>query len=154
MAKSSIASASCGRSSATDTPELVQLCHPGEAIATRLVQKPALIGTVEHQQITTAEQLMRSRFEAFRAGDAAWISRTWHSSTRPSTLDLGDIPEWRGLQIVDVSKGGAADLDGVVEFRATFRQAGSGVGVHHERSRFIREDGLWWYLDGDVLTGD
>jgi len=97
----------------------------------------------------TAEDLMRSRFAAFRDGDAGWILHTWHPSTRPASLDLAENPAWRGLQIVDVVRGREGDSDGVVEFRATFRTA-EGVGVLHERSRFVREDGRWLYVDGEV----
>ncbi|WP_322409347.1 YchJ family protein [Microbacterium invictum] len=97
----------------------------------------------------TAEELMRSRFRAFRDGDVAWLLRTWHPSTRPKTLDLKDDPVWRGLQIVDTVGGGSGDAEGVVEFRATYR-TGGGVGILHERSRFVREDGRWFYVDGDV----
>ncbi|TQK19303.1 SEC-C motif-containing protein [Microbacterium sp. SLBN-154] len=97
----------------------------------------------------TAEQLMRSRFRAFRDGDAAWLLRTWHPSTRPATLDLDDSPVWRGLQIVDTVGGRIDDTDGIVEFRATYRIDG-GVGILHERSRFVRENGRWYYVDGDI----
>lgn len=100
----------------------------------------------------TAEELMRSRFEAFRRGDAAWLLRTWHPSTRPAELDLADNPRWRGLQIVDTEGGGAGEATGVVEFRATFLADGGGVGILHERSRFVREDGRWFYVGGDVVA--
>jgi len=96
----------------------------------------------------TAEELMRSRFEAFRRGDTAWLLRTWHPSTRPSALDLTDNPRWRGLQIVDVAEGAEGDDTGTVEFRATYLAPGGGVEVLHERSRFVREDGRWFYVDG------
>lgn len=99
----------------------------------------------------TAVELMRSRFEAFRGGDADWLLRTWHPTTRPMALDLSDNPRWRGLQIVDTVAGGDTDDTGVVEFRATYLD-GDGVGVLHERSRFMREGGRWFYLDGDVRT--
>jgi Uncharacterized protein conserved in bacteria len=35
-----------------------------------------------------------------------------------------------------------------VEFVARFRIAGRAVRLH-ERSRFVREDGRWFYVDGD-----
>lgn len=92
---------------------------------------------------------MRSRFDAFRRGDAAWLLRTWHPSTRPRELDLRENPKWRGLQIVDTAGGGASD-DGIVEFRATYLTGEGGLGILHERSRFVRESGRWFYLDGDV----
>ncbi|MGO1173555.1 MAG: YchJ family protein [Actinomycetaceae bacterium] len=97
----------------------------------------------------TAEALMRSRFAAFRDGDAAWLLASWHPSTRPADLDLTDNPDWRGLQVVDTVAGGPGDTEGVVEFRATYRMAAGGVGVQHERSRFRSEAGRWYYLDGE-----
>ena len=98
----------------------------------------------------TAEALMRSRFDAFRRGDAAWLLRTWHPSTRPRDLALSDNPRWRGLQIIDTVAGGTHDDSGVVEFRATYLDEAGGVGVIEERSRFVREDGRWFYVDGEV----
>ena len=95
----------------------------------------------------TAEALMRSRFEAFRAADAAWLLASWHPSTRPAHLDLSDNPRWRGLQIVDVEAGTEHDTTGTVEFRATHVVAPGDVRVLHERSRFVREDGRWYYVD-------
>ncbi len=89
---------------------------------------------------------MRSRFEAFRDGNVDWLLRSWHSSTRPASLDLHDNPTWRRLQIVDTVAGGPEDDTGIVEFRATYLATGGGVGVQHERSRFVREDGRWYYL--------
>ncbi len=97
----------------------------------------------------TAEALMRSRFAAFKAGDAEWVRATWHESTRPTDLDLTDNPTWRGLQIIDVVGGGPEDDTGIVEFRATYLDSGA-VGVLHERSRFIKDGGRWFYIDGQV----
>jgi SEC-C motif-containing protein len=98
---------------------------------------------------STAVALMRSRFSAFALALAPYLLRTWSRRTRPAAIDMGGGPEWRRLQIVDTLAGGQADDTGVVEFRASYRSA-EGAGVLHERSRFVREDGLWVYLDGDV----
>ncbi|MET0467934.1 MAG: YchJ family metal-binding protein [Aeromicrobium sp.] len=100
-------------------------------------------------QPLTAEALMRSRFDAFKHGDADWLLATWHPSTRPAELDLSDNPRWRGLQVLDTEAGGPQDDRGVVEFRATFIADGE-LGILHERSRFVREDGRWLYVDGEV----
>jgi SEC-C motif domain protein len=94
----------------------------------------------------TAEALMRSRFEAFRDGDADWLLASWHHSTRPASLDLAQNPSWRGLQIVDTVAGTATDDTGMVEFRATYFRERE-LLVLHERSRFVREAGRWYYLD-------
>jgi len=92
---------------------------------------------------------MRSRFSAFARGDAAYLLRSWHPSTRPARLDLDADVVWRRLQIVDTVAGGADDAEGVVEFRASYRDAG-GAGLLHERSRFSRFEGRWVYRDGEV----
>ncbi|TXK17035.1 YchJ family protein [Homoserinibacter sp. GY 40078] len=97
----------------------------------------------------TAEALMRSRFTAFARGDAAYLLRSWHPSTRPGSLDVDPEVQWRRLQIVDTVRGGEHDEDGVVEFRASFRGP-EGAGLLHERSRFVRVGGRWVYVDGEV----
>ncbi|MGZ9825385.1 YchJ family protein [Tsukamurella ocularis] len=101
-----------------------------------------------HHTLETAEALMRSRFAAFRDGDADWLLATWHPSTRPAELDLDEGVRWRGLQIVDTVDGTGTDRAGIVEFRATYVADGE-FGVLHERSRFVREDGRWFYVDGE-----
>ncbi|MBT2476414.1 hypothetical protein J7E68_17990, partial [Microbacterium sp. ISL-103] len=45
--------------------------------------------------------------------------------------------------------GGPFDREGVVEFEAFGRQ-GDERGSLRERSRFVREDRRWLYLDGHV----
>ena len=101
-----------------------------------------------HHTPETAEALMRSRFAAFRDGDVDWLLASWHPSTRPADLELDRDVRWRGLQIVDTVDGAEGDETGVVEFRATYVADGA-HGVLHERSRFVREDGRWFYVDGD-----
>ncbi|QRY86801.1 preprotein translocase [Tsukamurella tyrosinosolvens] len=91
---------------------------------------------------------MRSRFAAFRDGDVDWLLASWHPSTRPADLELDGDVRWRGLQIVDTVDGAEGDETGVVEFRATYVADGA-HGVLHERSRFVREGGRWFYVDGD-----
>jgi SEC-C motif-containing protein len=90
---------------------------------------------------------MRSRFTAFALGLGDYLLASWHPSTRPATLELDPDVVWRRLQIVDTVAGGPDDAEGVVEFRASYRDAG-GSGLLHERSRFARHEGRWVYLDG------
>jgi SEC-C motif-containing protein len=104
----------------------------------------------EAARISTAEALMRSRFDAFARRDVDYLLASWHPSTRPASLELDDDIEWRRLQIVDSVAGGEHDAEGVVEFRASYRGP-QGAGLLHERSRFVRHDGLWVYLDGDLF---
>ena len=97
----------------------------------------------------TAERLMRSRYTAFAIGDTAHLRRSWHPSTRPARLEPDDEVRWLRLDILAKSAGGPFDAEGVVEFEAIHRTS-AGRGVLHERSRFVREAGFWYYLDGDV----
>jgi SEC-C motif-containing protein len=95
----------------------------------------------------TAERLMRSRFTAFARGDAAHLLRTWHPSTRPVDLDVDDGIRWTRLDVLETTRGGPFDRDGVVLFEAFFREGGV-AGSLRERSRFVREGRAWLYVDG------
>ncbi|MEO7014922.1 MAG: YchJ family metal-binding protein [Leifsonia sp.] len=93
----------------------------------------------------TAERLMRSRFSAFALGDAAYLLRSWHPSTRPVTLDLDDGMRWYRLDILRTERGGPFDRDGIVAFRAYYK--GVAVGTLEEESRFVRAGKTWFYVD-------
>jgi SEC-C motif-containing protein len=95
----------------------------------------------------TAEQLMRSRFSAFAVGDPEYLLATWHADTRPATLELDPDRRWYRLDVLATREGGPFDRAGVVEFEAFHRGPG-GAGTQREVSRFVREDGRWFYLDG------
>lgn len=92
---------------------------------------------------------MRSRYTAFVVADVPYLLDTWHASTRPSALALDDGLRWRGLVVLDRVGGGPFDRDGVVEFEAFWEQ-GAQRGAMRERSRFVREERRWRYLDGQV----
>jgi SEC-C motif-containing protein len=92
---------------------------------------------------------MRSRFTAFVVGDARYLAASWHPRTRPDDLSLDPALRWTGLEIVQTEAGGKDDPRGIVEFRAGWRHGGD-RGELHERSRFVRRSGLWFYVDGEV----
>jgi SEC-C motif domain protein len=93
-----------------------------------------------------AEHLMRSRYSAFVNERADYLLATWHSSTRPASLDFEVDAKWLGLDVRGYDVTGADTAE--VEFVARYRVAGRAVRMH-ERSRFMRENGRWFYLDGD-----
>jgi SEC-C motif-containing protein len=94
-----------------------------------------------------AEALMRSRYTAFVRGDEAHLLATWHTSTRPTALDLDAAVKWLGLEVRRHTPIDATHAE--VEFVARSRIQGRGHRLH-ERSRFVLEDGQWFYVDGDV----
>lgn len=97
----------------------------------------------------TAEALMRSRYTAYAEGNEAYILATWDPQTRPASLELDPERRWLGLNVRDTEAGGREDTTGVVEFVARARLRGQGMRLH-ERSRFRRIDGDWYYIDGDM----
>ncbi|MCF3962297.1 YchJ family protein [Streptomyces fuscigenes] len=103
----------------------------------------------------TAELLMRSRYSAFAVRDTSYLLRTWAAATRPARLDLDPAARWTGLEILETTGGTAFHTSGTVTFRARCVRGpgagrGGGVEVQHECSRFVREQGRWVYVDGDV----
>lgn len=102
----------------------------------------------------TAEQLMRSRYTAFARDDESYLLATWHSSTRPPRLELASRSpaNWLGLKIVKTEAGHAGDTHGIVEFIARYKIGGKASRLQ-ETSRFIREGGRWYYVDGDTDHG-
>lgn len=101
-----------------------------------------------NQNAPDAESLMRSRYSAFVRGDVPYLLATWHSSQRPAELKLETGGKWLGLEIKQHQVTGADTAE--VEFVARFRVGGKAVR-QHERSRFVREEGRWFYVDGDEL---
>ena len=96
----------------------------------------------------SAEALMRSRYSAYVLGDAEYLLATWHANTRPEDLDLGDSAStrWLGLAV----KGSTSGPDSAtVEFVARYKVGGGPAVRLHEVSRFVREQGRWYYVDGE-----
>jgi SEC-C motif domain protein len=98
-----------------------------------------------------AETLMRSRYSAYARGDADYLRATWHPDTRPDELglDTPDAPRttWLGLTVKDHRVTGPDTAE--VEFVARYRIGGGSAVRMQERSRFVRLDGRWYYLDGE-----
>lgn len=94
---------------------------------------------------------MRSRYTAFVMKDADYLIKTWHSSCQPSTFrstlqDSFTHTEWLGLTVFAAENGSHPD-EGFVSFVARFREHDK-PGAIIERSRFIKEQGQWYYIDG------
>ncbi len=94
-----------------------------------------------------AEALMRSRYTAFVRERADYLLATWLPSKRPSRVSFDAGAKWLGLEVRKhrVIDDGHAE----VEFVARLREPSGRAVRLHERSRFVREDGRWYYVDGD-----
>ncbi|SCY35044.1 YchJ family protein [Nitrosospira sp. Nsp13] len=98
----------------------------------------------------TAEALMRSRYAAYTLGREDYLLATWHRSTRPASLELASERrhKWLGLE---VKRHAQPEPDhAVVEFVACYKVGGRAHRLH-EISRFVREAGQWFYVDGDIV---
>lgn len=100
-----------------------------------------------HTPAPDAESLMRSRYAAFVLEDAPYLLATWHPSHRPPELGFEPGVKWLGLEVKEHRQADATHAE--VEFVARSRHAGRAHRLH-ERSRFVCEDGRWYYLDGDL----
>lgn len=90
---------------------------------------------------------MRSRYSAFVLHIAPYLLDTWHRTRRPEAIDFDLQQKWLGL---DVVRSATSETSAEVEFIARFRIGGGSAQRHHEVSRFVREDGRWLYVDGEI----
>jgi SEC-C motif-containing protein len=94
--------------------------------------------------------LMKSRYSAYAAGESKYIIQTTHPQNPDFTTDT---EKWyasidtfckntifRELEILEFLDG---DAEAFVKFRARFEN-----GALTEKSRFLKEEGKWWYVDG------
>jgi SEC-C motif-containing protein len=95
-----------------------------------------------------AQALMRSRYAAYVLDRRDHLLATWHPRTRPAELPPPEPGlRWLGL---DVRRHVPIDADhATVEFVARSKLGGRAHRLH-EVSRFVREGGRWFYVDGDV----
>ncbi|GAA4873265.1 YchJ family protein [Ferrimonas pelagia] len=94
---------------------------------------------------------MRSRYCAYVQHQTHYLLDTHHPDYRDGlTLDaLAEACEttsWDHLEIVMAPP--VQGNEGTVEFKAWYQQP-EGLGVLHERSRFLRENQQWFYCDGE-----
>jgi len=94
-----------------------------------------------------AAALMRSRYSAYVLGLEAYLLATWQPGTRPVALDLAaDNAKWLGLELKKYTPESADRA--TVEFVARYKIDGRAHRLH-EISRFVREEGKWFYVDGE-----
>jgi len=94
----------------------------------------------------SAELLMRSRYSAFVLDRLDYLLASWHPSTRPGALAPNEPGRrWLGLEVRLQRQIDADHAE--VEFVARSKLGGRADRLH-EHSRFVRERGRWFYLDG------
>jgi SEC-C motif domain protein len=94
-------------------------------------------------EIQTPEELMRSRYDAFVREDWEYLAKTSVHQTIEE-LSAPTLIQWLKLDVL-------ASIGDTVEFKAYYRANGS-IHVMHEKSTFIKEDGVWKYLEGKLFN--
>lgn len=98
--------------------------------------------------------LMKSRYSAYAVGDSDYITKTTHPDNPDYTKDtkawkasidlFSQQTQFQGLEIFGW-------IDGEEEAFVTFK-ASLSSGVLMEKSRFLKVDGRWLYINGELLT--
>lgn len=97
---------------------------------------------------------MRSRYSAFSKQNIDYIEKTTDPQTR-QTFDTKANAEWAKqatftkLEVLSSKEEGTK---GFVEFKAHYLMDGQ-EHMHHEKSRFRKQDGRWFFREGKVISG-
>ena len=95
---------------------------------------------------------MRSRYTAYALRDGAYLQATWDITKRPESIDFSrETINWLRLEITETKKGGIKDSKGQVTFKAFYSQDNEEY-VMNEISRFTKQGGRWFYLDGIIKS--
>ena len=125
-------------------------CSCGHPLPFDQCCSPLLLGLVIAE---TPEQLMRSRYSAYVHHNVDYLIKTWHPDCqaqewREAILDSFEQTEWLGLRVISSSHAKNPD-EAYVEFSACFiDEKADHKQLIHERSRFLRIDAQWYYIDG------
>ncbi|CNI81215.1 MULTISPECIES: YchJ family protein [Yersinia] len=127
-----------------------ELCPCGSNIEYQLCCEPYILGS---KIATDPAILMRSRYSAYVKKDADYLIKTWHPDCHAQEWRDGITQSftntiWHGLTVITKSPGANND-EAFVEFIARFTDANNAqISAMHERSRFLRINEHWYYIDG------
>lgn len=115
--------------------------------------EPVLSGAM---RATTAEALMRARYSAYIKGNISFLGESLYTASRhdwdeAATRKWAEQSQWLGLEVLSTENGREDDDEGTVEFVASYKEDGL-LKQHHENSLFRKEDGSWFYVDGQLPT--
>lgn len=102
-----------------------------------------------------AVELMRSRYSAYALGLVNYIIETTHDKNprqknfkeeKERILQFSKSVSFDGLEILEFIDG---EKEAFVTFKATLKQGEHDVSFT-EKSRFLKENGRWFYADGEI----
>jgi SEC-C motif-containing protein len=122
---------------------MITNCHCGSSQPFENCCKPYIF---QKRTPLTAETLMRSRYSAYVTGTIDYLLTTTSASEREyyfkeEMQKWASESQWQKLEIIDVTKN-------TVEFKAYYLDHNFQPQIHHEKSTFIKENGIWFYTEG------
>ncbi|MAZ44030.1 MAG: hypothetical protein CMF48_02485 [Legionellales bacterium] len=104
---------------------------------------------------STPEQLMRSRYTAFTQANIPYIMKTMTDTALDEFDPIGFKKwvtplQWEALEILSAPPTEEDGLFGEVEFIATYSTTDGESFDIHERSRFEKIGGKWYYVEGET----
>jgi len=93
--------------------------------------------------------LMKSRYSAYALSQYKYIIKTHYKSTEnvESIKDFSQNTTFQKLEIIEFLDG---DFEAFVTFKANLL-TNNGDSSFTEKSRFIKENGKWFYVDGEMI---
>lgn len=97
----------------------------------------------------TPENILRSRYTAYRVGNGEYLLKSWHPDYRPKVTAKRLIQEgkniiYTGLEILDKEIG---DNSGKIHYVLKYRIGNQRYGTNECTSLFEKVDGVWYYTD-------
>ncbi len=97
----------------------------------------------------SAEQLMRARYSAFCLSLVDFLYNSFHPNSRrfqkkTEIEQWSKENKWEGLEIIKAT-------ENTVEFMAFYMDPFGEKQRHHEKSRFQKLQGTWYYVDGRIV---
>lgn len=107
----------------------------------------------DHHLATKPELLMRARFSAYTLGLIDFIVATYHPSCHAQNQIEGieDGCKLTWTKLVVKHSVNSSDQEGFVHFKAYYIENGQS-GYLEEKSRFIKENNRWFYIDGELMN--
>lgn len=97
----------------------------------------------------SAEHLMRARYSAFCLSMVDFLYNSFHPNSRrfqrkTEIEQWSKENKWEGLEIIKAT-------ENTVEFKAFYMDPFGEKQQHHEKSRFQKLQGTWYYVDGRLV---
>ncbi|MCF6340022.1 MAG: SEC-C domain-containing protein [Sulfurimonas sp.] len=90
---------------------------------------------------STPHELTRSRYCAFVKSNIEYLNSTSLNNEKIKKLSY---IKWLKLDVID-------SYENIVEFKAYYRDSGN-IHVLHEKSSFVKQNGKWFYIDGEIYN--